>query len=420
MDDQTRQSDPFLIPGIEVGDVPRLEALLNAKHLLRAFMGIFRGTHEEVVVRILVLATLASRGEAPRWTPAEVDSALGYIEPVSLETARTRLSKYGLILYDAADGTYAVSDVAFLVLAAWAQVMQFVDTRFGEFALMNAQILGGSETLGVSEDILRFALARTNTLHHDIEHAIVTGSRSAIQDALTRVKDVFQWGEQGVELLERIVPDETVDSERRAAARRLAHAQGQMLGLAPRLDRTLHALDAQRLRLGESGLDTADVEAWLRMSTVSSLVDIVELAGVPLHFSAFIHPTIAIDTAEELLESDGKEEVPLPPPQEPVELEMREWSTDTVDLDTFCVFLDGVDEPVLLTALVNDLRFDEASYRFSLLPMLGAEGDFANDDVAKRLSAYPLTIELTSESAEVPSGEVASISAGTIQPKEKK
>src|SRR5947209_5312965 len=133
MEERVKQSVSFLLPGFEPGDIPRLKTLLDARPLLDAFMGIFHGTAEAVVIRILVLITLAGRGDSPRWTPAEIDSALCFIEPISRETARTRLSKYGLIVYDSTDGTYTVGEHAFIALAAWASAMQFADERFGEF-----------------------------------------------------------------------------------------------------------------------------------------------------------------------------------------------------------------------------------------------------------------------------------------------
>lgn len=418
MDEHVSQPDSFLRSGFEPGDIPRLQTLLGARNLIDTFIGIFRGSTEEVIIRILVLTTLASRGEAPRWTPADLDAALGFIEPVALETARTRLSKYGLIVYDSADGTYAVGDHAFIVLAAWASAMQFADARFGEFGFMNAQIVGGAETLGVHEDLLRFALARTNTLHHELERAIVTGSVTAIQEARAKIKDVFTWGEQGVEILEKIAPDAEIGAERRVAARQLADSQSRMLGLAPRLDRTLHALEAQRVRLGDSGLDTTDLKTWLRLCSSDTLVNLIEFTGIPMPGAAFILGDIALDVAEELINSDRPQDVPLPAAVEVVETAGPEITFDKASLDRLFGILDKVVQPLPLTSIVENKTFAEASYHLSLLPLLGGRGEISDHDPAARLTTYSLELHLEQSLTDVAAGEVASVSTGLLHPKD--
>lgn len=418
MDDRISKLPSFLLPGFDPGDVPRLQTLLDAHHLLKAFIGIFRGSTEEVIARILVLATLASRGEAPRWTPSELDAALGFIEPVALETARTRLSKYGLIVYDSADGTYGVGDHAFIVLAAWSSAMQFADERFGEFGFMNAQIVGGAETLGVPEDLLRFALARTNTLHHELERAIVTGAVTAIQEARSKINDAFTWGQQGVEILDKIAPDPNIRAERRNAARRLADAQSRMLGLAPRLDRTLHALEAQRVRLGDSGLDSADLKAWLRLASTDALIRLIELTGVPTRPPGFLLGDVAIDAAEELIRSDRPEDFSLPEPSDPIEVPPPEIAFDKECLDQLFLVLDTIDTPLPLASVVDHKAFDEASYHFSLLPLLGGRGDLNNHDPAARLATYSLELDIEAGLTDVTNGEVASVSTGQVRPKD--
>lgn len=417
MDKCVPQFDSFLRPGFEPGDVPRLQTLLGARNLLDTFIGIFRGSTEEVIVRILVLATLASRGEAPRWTPTELDAALCFIEPISLETARTRLSKYGLIVYDTADGTYAVGDQAFIVLAAWASAMQFADARFGEFGFMNAQIVGGAETLGVPEDLLRFALARTNTIHHELERAIVTGSVTAIQEARAKINDVFTWGEQGVEILEKIAPDHEIGAERRVAARQLADAQSRMLGLAPRLDRTLHALDAQRVRLGDSGLDSTDLKTWLRLCSADTLNKLIELVGIPIPGPVLVLGEVALDVAEELLNSDRPQDVALPEAVEPLEIPPPEITFDKARLEKLFSILDNVDKPLPLALIVECKTFDEASYYLSLLPLLGGQGEISNYDPAARLATYSLEVYIEQGLTDVSTGEVASVSSGEVRPR---
>lgn len=417
MDERVRETLSFLLPDFKPGDIPHLQTLLDGRQLLDAFITIFRGPIEEVIVRILVLATLARRGEAPRWTPHEIEQALKFIEPTVLDTARTRLSKFGLIVYDATDGTYSVGDLAFIVLAAWSSAMQFADERFGEFGFMNAQIVGGAQTLGVPEDLLRFALARTNTLHHELERAIVTGSADAIQEARVKINDAFMWGQQGVEILDKIAPDPNIGAERRNAARQLADAQSRMLGLAPRLDRTLHALESQRVRLGDSGIDSADLNTWLQLSSQDTLTSLIELAGIPMRAPGFLLDEVAIDVAQTTIQSERPEDFSLPPSAEAAEVPAPEVDVDRESLDRLFSNLDDVTGPVTLASLLSKKSFEEASYHFSLLPLLGGRGEVGDHDPASRLSTYALDLEIEPGVTLIADGDVAAVSNGHLRPR---
>jgi hypothetical protein len=413
--DRSRELNELLLPGYAVADIPRLALLAEASPLISVFTGIFRGSDEDVILRLYVLLTMSDRTDGAEWTPASLQSALGFIEPFKINTTIGRLSECGLIAYEPAPGIYRLTANAFLVLASWTSVMQFADARFGEFAFLNAQIAGGAETLGVSEEILSLALTRTKDIYAEISQALTTGSTVAVQSARDRMVEVFRWASHGVELLDRIAPDPNITDVRRNAARRLASAQSRMLGLAPSLDQALHAMEAQRVHLGASGLSTSDVQAWIRKQSVESLLGLAVLTAPILPPPPFLSSDLSLDVAEATLRAEPFEEVPMPPPSPPATVEFEPPALDLARLDQFFSHLEGITSEEALAQLVDARSFDEASYRLSLLPLIGERGALADDDPAARLAKLPLEVEISGGLQDVTTGEVETVSIGRVR-----
>jgi len=415
--DRSRELNLLLLPGYALEDIPRLKLLSDAQDLIGHFTAVFRGSDEDVVLRLYVLLTMADRTEEGTWTPATLQSALAFVEPFKVQTTLARLSECGLISYQPAPGIYRLTAPAFFVLASWTSVMQFADARFGEFAFLNAQIAGGAETLGVSEEILNLALARTRDIYAEISQALTTGSTVAVQSARQRMSDVFQWATHGVELLDRIVPDAHISDARRGAARRLASAQSRMLGLAPSLDRTLHAMESQRVHLGASGLSSSDAQAWLRQQSVDALVGIAAVTAAIPGPLPLVASDLSLDVAEATLRAELTEETPLPPPAPVAKTPFEPPALDLARLHQFVSHLESLAGAERFVQLVEARSFDEASYRLSLLPLIGERGALNDDDPAARLAALPLEVEIWTAVEDVHAGDVARVSAGSVHPR---
>jgi hypothetical protein len=407
--ERSRELNFLLLPGYSVDDVPRLAMLAEAQDLISAFTGVFRGADEDVILRLYVLLTMADRSEGADWTPGALQSALGFVEEFKIHTTLTRLRECNLISYEATPGLYRLTASAFLVLACWTSVMQFADARFGEFAFLNAQIAGGAETLGVSEDILNLTLARTRDLYAEISQALTTGSTVAVETARGRMADAFQWAAHGVELLDRIAPDPNISDARRNAARRLASAQSRMLGLAPSLDQALHTMESQRVHLGASGLSSTDIQSWLRKRSPDELLSVLSLPAAVPRPLPLMAADLSLDVAEATLNAEEVEEVPLPPPAPPATTEFEPPAIDTARLDLFVAQLQELTSEEPLAGVVEGCRFDEASYRLSLLPLIGESGALGESDPVVRLA----------ELEDLNTGDVSQISAGRVRPLKK-
>jgi hypothetical protein len=410
-----RDIELLMLPGYRVSDNPRLALLVQSATLLTTFIGLFRGTDGDVILRLYALTIMSERGEATRWTPAALQSALGFLDATKIDTTMRRIRDVGLVTYDPVDDSYTLTVPAYVVLTAWASAATFMDERFGEIAFLNAQIAGGNETLGVPDEILNLALARTRDLHSEIDGALTTGSTVAIQNARDSMREVFRWAVQGVELLGRIAPDEGIGAQRRDAARRLAGAQSRMLRLGPALDRALHQMESQRVHLGNTGISSNDVQSWLRHQSVDDLIRVITLSAAPYRPSAFLVGDVVLDVAEELVGSERPKNLGLPAQQQVAESPLELPAIDTERLERFIERLAEIDSEEGISVFIEDLPFDEAGYRLSLLPLFGERGDLLVNDPAAPIADLPLEVVVTDAMVPVGTGDVASVSSGQLR-----
>lgn len=406
----------LLTPGVATTDVPGLSDILENGPLLGAFIGLFRGPVDDILLRLLVLTQMAERGVAPRWTPDEIRTQLGFLTPTKVENTLARLRSVGLLSYEVAAGTYRITPRAFIVLAAWSSARNFAQQQFGDLGFLNAQIAGNAETLGVPEQILSFALASTETLRTDIESAIQTNSMLAIRAARERVQEAFLWAKKGVELLERIAPDANIDSRRRETARQLAQAQSKLLRVNPRLDHIIHQMEAQHVRLGQWGLSTTDIHAWLRAQATSTLADLAVAEAAAFNPPGFMRADVALDIAEEVLASEPAAEEALPPLPTVEDTHLPEMPVDLSHFETCLERLEGVREPLFLSELIDGAPFSESSYRLSLLPLLNEPHDGSPTDPAARLTALGLIAVFEDLIEEIDEGETAQLTRGRVEP----
>ena len=404
-----------LARGFSLEDVPRLRALNETTGLLDAFIGVFRGTRQDVVLRLHILAVVAERGEAPAWTPEELRQTFSYLNRAKFDTALSRLGAYGLLFFNPTALRYQIGADAFVVLSAWATAAQFADTRLGEFGFLNVQLAGTVETGGVSEELLSYILARTNGLQSEIETAVQSGSQTAVLGAKDKLEAVFEFARKGVELLGRLAPDSAISARRQHAARRLAHAQSRMLGMLPRLDHVLHQIESQKVLVGEGGVDTSHVLAWLQLADDATLRSLASWTAVPVPPLPLLLGDIAADVAADVLSTEVVRDVRMPPARDAPDIELDQEFDSAAELDDLLATLEAVQTHTPLTSLVAHRPFPEASYRLSLLTMLG-DAPADPDDPAARLAQLPLQCVIEPTIAPVESGDIERLSVGGVEP----
>ncbi len=410
----------FFQPGFVPLDLPPLAGLIRARPYLDAFITLFRGGEEEVMVRLLVLREIGARAQAPRWTPQDLQAHFAYINPVKLETVLKRIRDNGLLVWDSDEQLYSLSEPGRIALASIGTLVQFSDGD-AELGYLTAQVAAGQSVGRVAHEALQHLLARLNELYRDFEEALESQSEFQIRKAQSKLESVWKWVEKGTEVMHAILDDDTLDLLTLNQAQAIATAQSRMLRLTSVFQRRLSELAAQRVHLGESGLTSTNVADWLRSLDQDVLADL----GRDL---LIFHPEPVFVTADELLDISEYElvsrerleyiESALPSSEVAEDVEAMEVERL---LDAEALFEElgalaargGTAE--LFEQVVAD-TYNVTAYRLSLLSLLGDADAALEQSVVADLVRLPLFLEVEEGVELLDHVEVAAISCGRLRP----
>jgi hypothetical protein len=185
--------------------------------------------------------------------------------------------------------------------------------------------------------------------------------------------------------------------------------------------RALNQIERQRVHLGQSGLSTTDIKRWLLLQDdLAALADgAIDLPLTPL----FATPAEMIDVAEAELCSghniaaagpllpDG-EDAPLAHSEElPLMTELDDWLQR---LTTFGAEQQAATGPLPLEQALLPASFAIASYRASLLPLLGDGNESATQGASAELARLPLVFTPGDGMQKLNDPQVAAISNATL------
>ncbi|GAA5161515.1 hypothetical protein [Viridibacterium curvum] len=410
----------FLNPGVEPDDVPTLWALVRARPLVDTFIALFRGGEEEVFVRLHVLREIGARADLPRWLPDELRRHFAYIDPVKLETVLGRLRGNGLMVFGE-DGTYQLSDSGRNAVAAVSALLRFGESEDAELGFLTTQLAGMQATGTVTPDMLQHLLAKLNALTASFEDAIASGSEFRILDARSRLSGNMRWLEKGTQILRSLLAGgDTKEEEITPDIARVAHSIGLAQSRLARVDaafqRALNKIESQRVTLGASGVSSSDAAAWLRsldIRRIAALADGALGAGPRAQFLAGGHELL--DRAESVLSEEVQrmEANTALPPAEAAPVDQAAESEDLGLLIRLTEKLAGIPTATPAQKLVLGGGFGPASYRLSLLSLLGNEEAQAEGPVAD-LTQMPYDLQLDTTLVEVMEDEVSHMSAGQV------
>ncbi|MBY0443885.1 MAG: hypothetical protein K2Q15_01575 [Burkholderiales bacterium] len=410
----------FFQPGFVPLDLPPLAGLIRARPYLDAFITLFRGGEEEVMVRLLVLREIGARAQAPRWTPQDLQAHFAYINPVKLETVLKRIRDNGLLVWDSDEQLYSLSEPGRIALASIGTLVQFSDGD-AELGYLTAQVAAGQSVGRVAHEALQHLLARLNELYRDFEEALESQSEFQIRKAQSKLESVWKWVEKGTDVMHAILDDDTLDLLTLNQAQAIATAQSRMLRLTSVFQRRLSELAAQRVHLGESGLTSTNVADWLRSLDQDVLADL----GRDL---LIFHPEPVFVTADELLDISEYElvsrerleyiESALPSSEVAEDVEAMEVERL---LDAEALFEElgalaargGTAE--LFEQVVAD-TYNVTAYRLSLLSLLGDADAALEQSVVADLVRLPLFLDAEEGVELLDHLEVAAISRGRLRP----
>jgi len=405
----------FLTPGVMPDEVPELWSLLRSRELINTFITLFRGGEEEVFIRLYVLREIGSRADHPRWQPEELRRHFGYIDPIKLETVLGRLRGNGLLVYGE-DNAYQLSDSGRNAVAAMAMLLRFGENEDAELGFLTTQLAGMQSTGTVTPELLQHLLAKLNALTTSFEEAIASGSEFRIVAARSHLSSNVRWLEKGTEILRNLLNDEEISYETSQVAHAIGLAQSRLARVDAAFQRALNKIESQRVTLGASGVSSSDAVAWLRSldsARITLLAEGALKAGPQTQYLAGGHELL--DRAESTLSEQVRQmeaDTALPPPTE-VPTDETPPQEDLSLLVKLTERLSGIPAEAPVQKLVLGGGFGPASYRLSLLSLLGNEEAQAEGPVAD-LTQMPYDLQLEDHQITVMEDEISHISAGNV------
>jgi len=399
----------------DIEDVFRLK---RAQPLLQAFTALFHGGFNGVLVRLLALRALAADGKVAVLSRADINTRLWYLDADSLETVLARLRSNQLLAWDAAQGVYRVTPMARNILAALDGLLNLSqDDDEAEMAFLLSQVAGAHAVSGVTADHLHQLLGRLVDLTEEFRDAIASGSEFRLRAAQTKWHQACDWVEKGSQVISAITTDENADAATHRAAQAIGRAQSALLNMQGMFSRALNQIERQRVHLGQSGLSTTDIKTWLmKHPDLGSLAaDAIAYPVTPL----FMTPSEMIDVAEtELLADKKSAQANVLPEGENAVIASNESAAVPVELENWLARLsglsDGTNEQVTVHETLLPADFAIASYRASLLPLIGDESEAALQGGTATMARLPLVFAPQDEMVRLDDPHVAAVSLATL------
>ena len=416
----------FFKPGISPDNVAAVLPLQRSQATLQAFTALFHGGFNGVLMRLLVLRELTADVESPAFSRADINAKLGYLEADSLETVLARLRSTGLITWDASQAVYRISPTARNVLAAIESLLQVEQQGDqAEMSYMLTQVAGAQAIGGVSVEQLHQLLGRLIELTEEFADAIASGSEFQLRTAQKKWHTACDWVEKGSQIIHAITTDSQADAATHKAAQAIGRAQSALLNMQGMFSRALNQIERQRVHLGQSGLSTTDIKTWLlQQEDLASLADNALAHPVtPL----FITPSEMIDVAESELLASRKEALSavLPAGENAPEiqgdgadrlLELDHWLSALNTLSASSLFNadQAHEKPAPLQEVLLPASFAIASYRASLLPLLGDSNESALQGATAALARLPLQFSSKDKMQRLSDPQVAAMSVAHL------
>lgn len=426
-EDQGNSLQTCFKPDVAFDDIEQVYQLKRAQPVLQAFTALFHGGFDSVLMRLLVLRELAGDAQSSSFSRADINAKLAYLQPDSLDTVLARLRSHHLLIWEAATSLYRVAPLARNVLSALdGLLISERETDAADMGFLMTQVAGAHALGGVSAEQLQHLLGRLIELTEEFRDAIASGSEYRLRASQSKWNNACDWVEKGTRVIYSIMQDGNADPVTQRAAQAIGRAQSALVNMQGMFSRALNQVERQRVHLGQSGLSTSDIKSWLMAhDDLASLAD--DAIDLPVH-PLFITPGEMIDVAEaELFAERQNQNFDLPDGLDTI-FRVQDEAALYTQLDEWLVSLQkpgysgqsapdqdlppGVDVQHVL--LPNS--FAIASYRASLLPLIGDKDQASLQGATARLADLPMCFTLTDQLVELQDAEVSAVSDAQLQP----
>ena len=281
------------------------------------------------------------------------------------------------------------------------------------------QVAGAQALGGVTSQHLQHLLACLLDLTEEFRDAIASGSEYRLREAQGKWNSACDWVEKGTRIIYAITTDSTADAATHRAAQAIGRAQSALLNMQGMFSRALNQTERQRVHLGQSGLSTTDIKSWLLgHPDLAALADqAIAYPVIPL----FATPSEMLDVAESELSTERSPENQALPAGIDTPVEILDEQNHHTQLDEWLVMLDQLSLSSASAPAANPIQeillpgsFAIASYRASLLPLIGDQDQRNLQGSAARLSLLPMELKLTDQLIPIDDPEVAALSCAQL------
>ena len=418
LDDADSSLQAYFKPDVAFDDIEQVYQLKRAQPVLQAFTALFHGGSDGVLVRLLVLRELVGDAQSSSFSRAEINARLAYLQPDSLDTVLSRLRAHHLLIWEAATSLYRVSPLARNVLSALDSLLQSdQDADAADMGFLMTQVAGAQALGGVTVEQLQHLLGRLIELTEEFRDAIASGSEYRLRSSQSKWNNACDWVEKGTKIIYSITQDGNADAATQRAAQAIGRAQSALLNMQGMFSRALNQVERQRVHLGQSGLSTTDIKTWLmKQPDLAALAeDAIDIPVTPL----FITPGEMIDVAEtEIFAERQNQNFALPTGLETL-FQVQDEAVLYTQLDAWLASLheigqdtnaQGLPEGVEVQNVLLPNSFAIASYRASLLPLIGDKDQSTGQGATARLSDLPMRFSLTDNLVTVQDPEISAMS----------
>ena len=415
-DEEFRTIAEYFVPGADPDEIVCLWNLRQQSSRLDSFLGLFRGSLDSVMIRLLTLDEMISRSDQPVWTLTALRHTFSYLSETAFDTVMKKLRDSGLISYDRELSVYSVTPLGQKVKGLVTSFMK--DSSEDSIEVLTGLALAGEFAGTLGEDELKHLLHRLNQIEFEVITAIESASEPRILKARERFEYIWKYIEKGTDFINRITSEVSVDPQLHRLAQQVGYAQSKLAKATGIFQKALNDIDRQRVHLGNSGVSTSNLNKYLMGLTPDMLEKLISDVFCNPISPVLIESNLLIDVAEE--ELVDKDRMGTDQWTTPVLVNSPQESHPEYDIEHLRVLFDdisGVREPVSLANVVPLKSYEESAYRLSMLSLIGSARDTRGDDGDEIINSFiglPAEVHVDHGEELVGRCDVKTISKGSI------
>ena len=405
--------ESYFNQGVDPDDIPSFWILRNHLPRLYAFVGLFRGAEEDILVRLLFLMEMAARPEKADWTLNSLRHIFNYFSDTAFTTILLRLKDNGIISYNRETGNYAVTPLG---QKAYGVISTFIkDEEEDSLGMLTGLVYAAEITGTLDRENLSHLLNRLVQLENEIFSAVSSGSENRISKARQKLAPIWKYIEKGTEIIDKITSDASLDRSSHRIAQQIGLSQAKLAKSTAAFQRALNDIEKQKIHLGSWGLSTSDINIYLMDLNPSQLIELINGAIASPVEPVLLLTDLLADVAEyELIDKErhSDENFVIPSQSESPIADSIEVSLES--LRELAEDLKTIEEYSPISASIPKKTFEESAYRLSMLSLIGLK-EKGSGEVMDDFATLPFII-ITEEGTEpVEKYNVKEISKGIIE-----